>query len=196
LAIVSIINERELLLEVAKGNEKAFAELFYAYHGQLGEYITLLTASGEMAEEIVQDVFVKIWLNKEALPGIDKFPAYLFILTRNYTLNCIRKIELERRRKESYGMHLVTAEDSENTEDNQDYQDVVERAVAQLPAQQQKVFILKREGKKNGDIAQELGISPDSVRKYQQWAIKSIAKFVKSHQELTSLLFLLGYLKK
>jgi len=198
LPIKRVHNESELLIEVAEGNEKAFAELFHAYHNQLGEYIMLLTGSMEMAEEIVQDVFVKIWINRETLQSIDNFSSYLFILTRNYTLNCIRKMETDRKRQLSYTTHLVRTGDQDPAarEHPADHLDIIERAVAQLPPQQQRVFILKREGRKNREIAREMGISPDSVKKYQQWAVKSIAEFVRSHQELGSLLVFFSLLKK
>jgi RNA polymerase sigma-70 factor (ECF subfamily) len=199
LAIKSVHNEKELLTEVSKGNEKAFASLFYAYHNQLGEYIVLLTASTEMAEEIVQDVFVKIWQNRESITEVEKFTSYLFILTRNYTLNCIRKKAGERKKKEGYTLHI--ADDAEEAVPDEpllspDYQQVIDRAVAQLPPRQHQVFILKQEGRKNADIAKELGISADSVKKYQQWAVKSIRDFVKSHKELITLLIAMGLLSK
>ncbi len=178
--------------EVVLGNEKAFAELFYAYHNQLGEYVLLLTNSEEMMEEIVQDVFVKVWLNREVLLKIDKFTAYLFILTRNYTLNCIRKLVKDRKQQEQYGKELLTAElDPEEAEGqftDAEYQSMIDRAVAQLPPQQQKVFILRQQGLKNPEIAKQMNISTDSVKKYQQWALKSVAEFVKAHAALSVLL--------
>ena len=198
MPIKRVHNEPELLISVAEGNEKAFAKLFHAYHNQLGAYIMLLTDSMEMAEEIVQDVFVKIWINRATLPTIGNFSSYLFILTRNYTLNCIRKIETDRKRQLSYTSHLVRTGDQDPAvgERSADHLDIVERAVAQLPPQQQRVFNLKREGRKNSEIAREMGISPDSVKKYQQWAVKSIAEFMRTHQELGSLIVFFSLLKK
>ena len=187
MPIRSLHNENELLREIADGSQKAFTELFNAYHNQLGEYIILLTASEEMAEEIIHDVFVKIWLNKHDLPRIEKFSSYLFILTRNYTLNCIRKTVSEREKQKAYTLHLVDEEKYElgGVPDNKDYTEIIEKAIAQLPPQQQKVFILKQKGEKNADIAFQLNISSESVRKYQQWAIKSVSDFVKAHIEVT-----------
>jgi RNA polymerase sigma-70 factor (family 1) len=188
LAITAVNNERKLLLEIVEGNEAAFAELFFAYHNQLGEYVLMLTDSDEMTEEIVQDVFVKVWMNREALLTINKFTSYLFILTRNYTLNCIRKRVKERKQQENYSQLVLTdrflAVDDELILDP-DYQALVDRAVAQLPPQQQKVFILRQQGLKNPEIAEKMEISTDSVKKYQQWALKAVSEFVKSHAALS-----------
>jgi len=197
LPLRPVHNEKELLGAVAKGNEKAFGELFYAYHNQIGEYVLMLTASKELTQEIVQDVFVKIWLNRENLPAVQNFSSYLFILTRNYTLNCIRREVNERKHKEAFELFAV-ADEGGMTPENPvpDYGPVIERAVAQLPPQQQRVFVLKQAGRKNAEIANELGISPESVKKYQQWAVKAIAEFVKSHAELTIIFAAITFLKK
>lgn len=189
LGIRAVHNERELLKEVVLGREKAFAKLFYAYHNQLGEYVLLLTNSEEMTEEIVQDVFVKIWLNREVLLKVDNFTSYLFILTRNYTLNCIRKLVRDRTHQEQYGKELLTEElntaETEGRFTDGEYQSMINRAIAQLPPQQQKVFMLRQKGLKNPEIAKQMNISTDSVKKYQQWALKSVTEFVKTHAALS-----------
>ncbi len=187
MAIKPPLNEQELLSGTARGDQAAFAALFQAYHNQLGAYILLLTDSRIMTEEIVQDIFVKIWMAREDLPGVANFSGYLFILTRNYTLNCIRReVSLQ---KQKAAFELFAVQEEENAivlPDN--YEQMVGRAVAQLPPQQQKVFVLKQAGKKTADIAIEMGISPGSVKKYQQWALKSVADFVKQHAALSALL--------
>jgi RNA polymerase sigma factor (sigma-70 family) len=185
LPLRPVYNEDVLLEAVAKGNEKAFAELFYAYHNQLGEYVQILTNSDELTKEIVQDVFVKIWMNRENLPDVRNFLSYLFILARNYTLNCIRRVVNEKKRKAAFELFAIHNEDVISENAMPDYDQVIDRAIAQLPPQQQRVFVLKQSGRKNADIASEMGISPESVKKYQQWAVKAIAEFVKSHTELT-----------
>ncbi|MDB5157299.1 MAG: hypothetical protein JWR50_2006 [Mucilaginibacter sp.] len=195
MPIKSLKNEKDILKEVAAGSQKAFTELFNAYHNQLGEYILMLTASEEMAEEIILDIFVKIWMNRLDLTHIENFSSYIFILTRNYTLNCIRKTVNDRKKQDIYILHLGKEEPysvSGLGDDEKDYTEIVEKAVAQLPPQQQKVFILKREGKKNSDIAAELQISSESVRKYYQWAVKSVSGYVKSHIEVSILLAYVG----
>jgi len=70
----------------------------------------MLTASEEMTEEIILDFFVKIWINRHELPGIQNFSSYIFILTRNYTLNTIRKSVNDRKKHMVYSLHLADEE--------------------------------------------------------------------------------------
>jgi RNA polymerase sigma factor (sigma-70 family) len=196
VALKPIHNEAEIIEEVAKGNEKAFADLFYAYHNQLGEFVMLLTHSHEQTEEIIQDVFVKVWMNREKLLSIDKFTSYLFILARNYTLNSIRNLVNDRKSKELYSNLELSNIENEfaiiDKEHDPDYEALIDKAIANLPPQQQKVFILRRNGLKNIEIAQKMDISPQSVKKYQQWALKSVAEFVKTHAALSAILLIIS----
>jgi RNA polymerase sigma-70 factor (ECF subfamily) len=182
---------------VSKGSEKAFVELFHAYHNQLGEYVLMLTASDEIAQEIVQDIFVKIWMDRHTLPALGNFSSWLFILTRNYTLNCIRRESSERKKKRAFELYAIAGGVGEVSPSiPPGYEKVIDRAVAQLPPQQQKVFTLKQAGRSNDEIAAQLGISPESVKKYQQWALKAVTDFVKTHAELGVLFIAITLLKK
>ncbi|TDQ10266.1 RNA polymerase sigma factor [Pedobacter metabolipauper] len=185
MAIKPLHNEKDLLQRIADGDDRAFAELFRAYHEPLAKYIFTLLESVQMCEEIVQDVFVKIWENRLALPMQDRFTSYMFILTRNYTINCIRKIIRDRKQGQLYmddALQYNEEQDAFKLDD--EYQDVLNRAVAQLPTSQQKVLMFRQQGLKTREIAEKMGISTDSVKKYQQWAASSVAKFIKLHTTL------------
>ncbi|MET6999743.1 RNA polymerase sigma factor [Chitinophaga defluvii] len=180
MSISPIHNESILLARVAHGDEKAFTELFHAYHHQLGEFVMLLTASNEMTAEIVQDVFLKVWMNRQELATVDKFTAYLFILTRNYTLNCLRKLANDRKKQVQYGQYVTTTAATEPQPVNTDYFTLVDSAIAQLPPQQQQVYLLsRRDGLKHVEIATQMGISRETVKKYIQLAVKSVGDFIK-----------------
>jgi len=194
MAIKPLPNEKDLLQRIAVGDDRAFVELFHAYHEPLAKYVYTLLESVQMCEEIVQDVFVKIWENREALPKLDKFTSYLFILTRNYTINCLRKIIKDRKHGQLYVDDILhSGDDTGMFKLDDEYQDVLNRAVAQLPQSQQKVLMLRQQGLKTREIAEQMGISTDSVKKYQQWAASSVAKFIKSHTALGVLLAIVKY---
>lgn len=186
MSIRAVHNEAALLAALMKGDERAFAGLFDAYHEPLVQYVQQVIGSREMAIEIVQDVYVKVWMSKEELGTVKNFTAYLFILTRNYTLNCLKKMARERKREQQYQQHVYTsAIVVEGDEPAPDYLSLVERAAAQLPPQQQQVYFLSRkEGLKYAEIAERMGISPATVKKYMQLAMKTITSFVKSHASL------------
>lgn len=197
MPIKSIHNEIELLNGIARDDEKSFAELFYGYHNGLSEYVFLITDSREMVKEIIQNVFIKVWEIRLTLPEIQNFKSWLFITTRNYTLNAIRANVREQRRNQTFQLQLVRDETESSPDHNyEQLEPIIEQAIAHLPPQQKRVFILKQQGRKNTDIANELGISTQSVIKYQQIAIKAISRFVKSNTELTAIIAIIAILKK
>src|SRR4051812_6855845 len=88
--------ETELLKRTAAGDHLAFTGLFDCYHHKLGAFIYNITRSKELAEEITLDVFLKIWMTREAISDIKNFEAYLFTVSRNAAISCLRKIATER----------------------------------------------------------------------------------------------------
>jgi len=183
MALHQLNGENKLLYEVSVGNQIAFAELFNGYYDQISQFVNTLTNSDELTEEILLDVFTKIWVNRESLIKVGKFNSYLFILVRNHTLNCIRKENAERKNQEDYlkTMNLYWEPLFTENHDERDYQGLIDRAVNLLPSQQHKVFSLRQKGLKNPEIAQIMDLSPDSVKKYQQLAMKFVSEFVKNH---------------
>ena len=81
------------------GDENAFAKLFKNYYNQLGGFIMRLTESEALTQEIVQDVFLKIWINRAAPAEIDCFKAYLQVVAKNYAFNCLKQIARENSHK-------------------------------------------------------------------------------------------------
>ncbi|MGH2645672.1 MAG: RNA polymerase sigma factor, partial [Chitinophagaceae bacterium] len=142
MATFTLYNEKELLTLASQGDEGAFTRLFYAYHNKLGAYVLQLTRSRETAEEVVQDVFIKIWTNRESLAGVEHFGPYLFVLSRNHAFNCLRQIAREQIRKQKAEENIKKWYENENplkTED--DYFPILDEAVEKLPVQQQTAYI-------------------------------------------------------
>lgn len=187
-------SERSLLREVAAGSEQAFRQLFERYHQQLGRYVFRITHSKELSEEIVQDVFVKIWMNHKALDGVQNFRAYLFILSKNHTLNYLRKLTRELLRENKWKEEVMHSIDHGNTPDV--YYRLLDEAIDHLPPQQQKVYLLSRhERLKYAEIAAKLQLSPETVKGYLKTATAFIKNYINSHFEISAslLLFLMNY---
>lgn len=191
LSIRSVHNESALLEQVAQGEPEAFAALFYAYHQQLAEYIYRLTDSMEMTQDIVQDVFIKIWTKRETLPSLNSFTHYLFILSRNHAFNCLRQRVNEQARQQQWARQVEQeAIPSGYRED--DYRAILDAAVAKLPPQQQKVYFLSRHKRlKHEEIATQLGISTETAKKHMKLALRSITQYVRNHPDAALLLVLL-----
>lgn len=183
MALKPLKNEAQLLQAIAGGDEHAFTSLFYGYHQHLGRYVYSLTLSADLAEEVVHDVFLKLWTERERLIEISSFTSYLFIVTRNYTLNAIRKLTIEKKRTRLVEDFLVR--DTHEPVEEADFDSLLKNAVSQLPPQQQKVFLLRQQGYKNAEVADQMHISANSAKKYQQWAMQSVVKFIKAKAALS-----------
>jgi len=192
LGLTPVKNEAELLALVAKGEERAFTELFDAYYRQLGEYVYKLTESIEVTEEIVQDVFIKIWLKRETLPGLDNFSYYLFILSKNQTLNHLRKKANDKvRQLEWLKQFEEEAYMPDDTPVIEEYRSLIDDAIEKLPPQQKKVYKMSREERlKHEEIAKILDISPETVKKHIKLALRFIKNELSSQNDAVIVLVL------
>jgi RNA polymerase sigma-70 factor (ECF subfamily) len=185
------MEEMKLLAAVAEGCESSFRVLYRQYHNKLGAFVFRVTASREISQEIVQDVFLKIWLNRSGLPAIKSFKAYLFTVSKNQALNYLKKSLAERAgllRLESY-YHESNNIDSGMEVEYYRYM-LLDEAIRKLPEQQKKVYILSRHKRlKYAQIAIEMDLSVETVKKYLQIATSSIVRHFNEHQhrELTTL---------
>lgn len=188
MALKTLINEDVLLKAISQGDEKAFAKLFYAFHNQLGKFSFSITRSRELSEEIVHDVFIKIWEDRAKLADVRKFDSYIFILTRNCTLNAIKKLDSLKKKSLEFKLFCAQSESFEKLDHEDDKYNLVENAVFKLPPRQKEVYLLKREGLKNAEIASKMDLSLNSVKKYQQLSIQNIGKFIKDKVALITLI--------
>lgn len=179
-------NEKEWLMLAAQGDEAAFTRLFYAYHNKLGAYILRLTESHEITEEIVQEVFIKIWTNREKLSAVNRFGSYLYVLSRNHTLNRLRQLAKKRIKERELSEKLKRANEANNSiEPAPDYYQLLDIAVEKLPPQQKKAYIYsRRERLKYEEIASRMNISRETVKKYLQLATRSVANYVRTHADM------------
>lgn len=174
-----LYDERALLLKVAEGDERAFRALFEQYHGLLATHIMRITRSQELTEEIVQDVFLKIWMSRETLSEIHDLRAYLYIVSKNHALNSLKKAARERSTFSDADWNLVEKSFVSTESEEPDHYGLIDEAINRLPPQQQKVYLLSRhERKKYSEIADQLGLSRETIKKYLQLATESISAYV------------------
>jgi RNA polymerase sigma-70 factor (family 1) len=173
------IDEKELILQVSKGSEHAFSILFHRYHLHLAAFVYKLTDSYEMSEEIVQDVFLKIWINREQLSAVRNFKAYLFTISKNHSINCLKQSVKEKALRQ----HLEEEMTVSATEDELlNYHLLLDKAIDELPPQQQKVYVLsKHQHLKYAEIADRMGISKETVKSYLKIATGTIIRYVKKN---------------
>lgn len=169
-------DDRYLLDRIAVGDQHAFREIFNSWSGKVFGFALKLTHSKSLSEEIVQDVFMKIWINRESLEAIQSFPAYLFTLTRNHTFNNLKRIAIEEAARIKLGKKLTESNyDTEETINFRESERLLNQAISKLPPQQRLVYSLcQQEGLKYEEVAQRLNISRLTVKTHMQQALRSI----------------------
>ncbi|MFD1631629.1 RNA polymerase sigma-70 factor [Pseudopedobacter beijingensis] len=192
MAIKPIYNESELLMKIAEGDESAFCELFDYYQKYVFSFGRKLMRSNEIAEEIVQDIFIKIWERKEKLREVDNFGGYLNILVRNHSFNLLR--QLAYRQKTGAEMVLSYSDEDNHTQQTIDYREtlrILEEVLDTLPEQQKTVYRLCHlEGLKYEEAAAKMNISVATVHYHMKLALKSIrSHLIKNGLSYQILLF-------
>ncbi|MCO5238692.1 MAG: RNA polymerase sigma-70 factor [Chitinophagaceae bacterium] len=181
-------DEIKLLAEVASGNEAAFRKLFDIYKERFYAVAFKMTQSDEVAEDIVQDVFMNIWKNRERFLTVEHPSSYFFTAVYRKVYHHYRRLAFERKFLQS----ASRVKESESTTDEMvitsEYSEWISRAVAELPPRQRLVLKLsKEEGMKREDIARQLEISPHTVKNLLSNALKSIHTFLTK----SSLIFII-----
>ena len=184
-------NERQLLLQVSQGDQIAFTTLFTIHQHKLGEYIFRLSGNYELTQEIVQDIFLKIWRRRADLSAVEHFPAYLFAISRNHAFNCLKQLATERKRKHTWLKDNETALWPEGETDPlyQRYYSIMEETIEKLPPRQKAVYLLShRERLSYEEIASRLQLSFETVKKHKSLALQFIRRQVNAKKG-TILLF-------
>jgi RNA polymerase sigma-70 factor (ECF subfamily) len=182
-------DEKKELLMITRGNEEAFANFYNRYRGKIYGVALKMLKSTALAEDTVQEVFLKIWLKREELIHIERIEGYLFIITRNHILNTLKILAKEESLKDN---HLSIPGPDDNTDyltrENQ-YAGLLNDVIDKLPPQQNIVFRLSRnEGLSTDEIATKLSLSPLTVKKHLSQALKFIRKNTRYLRLLTILL--------
>lgn len=170
--------EKNLLCQLRSGDMQAFDILYYRYSQIIYANILKFLKDETTAEDLLQDVFLRIWENRSKIDPEQSFAAFLFTCSRNITFNFKRRLKLEMESE----VHLAYGiSESENTIDRildaKEAMVLVEALLSRLPNQRQKIFRLsKLEGKSYQEISEEMGISIATVRDH----IVKANKFIRN----------------
>jgi RNA polymerase sigma-70 factor (ECF subfamily) len=174
--------EIDLFERIKKGDEKAFEKLFHKYYGILSSFATKIINDDVAAEEIVQDLFVKLWEKREQLFIETSLKNYLFRSIKNLCLNFIQHNKTKIRHAQ-----MVLSEVESNLSDDSNYPEVdlfvkIEESINSLPEKRREIFRLSRqEGLKYHEIAQKLNISIKTVETQMSLAIKTLRDKLKKY---------------
>ena len=193
MAVAPLVNETEILAQIAGGDRHAFTILFKHYQRFVFSFSKKITRSEESAGEVVQDIFLKIWLSRETLHQVKNFGAYLNRLVRNHSLNVVRQQLQEARHAGQFTRSFSEADESTILQlDFNETNDILNQAIAELSPQQRMVYQLcHQQGLKYDEAAAQMNISSQTVNAYMKDALKKIRNHFKKHAVAYPLLILI-----
>lgn len=170
---------KELLLLLQKGEHKAFEQVFIAYFNKVKYFIERIIRSENDAEELAQDIFIKLWINRESIDANKSISSYLFTLARNAAFNYLKHQQVEEAYVHDQFIRIEEVSDTEEILYAKEIALLIEMTVNKMPEQRKRIYRLSRDsGLTNTEIAGKLNISKKTVENQLSLALKELRKAV------------------
>ena len=187
----------ELVERLKNGDRAAFDALYWQYHEVVYRNILKFTKEPVAAEDILQEVFTKVWEKRADINPSQSFAGWIFVISFRLSVNYTRK----RLREQTLHKKLLNLDTDQSINGGpelyeQQYQ-LLEKAIAQLTPQKRKVVTLcKLEGKTYEEAACELKISRNTVKEHLQAAMVNLNEYVRKNPTHASVVFFLAWLNR
>ena len=192
MTLLSSCDEKELLVQLRKGNEDAFDFFYQKHSAQIFRKLYKMTRVSSISEELLQDVFVKIWEKRHLIDPEKSFKSYLFQIAQNLVYDLYRKVARDERLQSEIKKSFV--EIQYLTEEGihlKDTQQIISQAIDALPPQQKLVFTLcKIEGKSYDEVSTALGVSTSTINGHIVKATKSIKRYMFKYEDVAFVLIM------
>ncbi|MEJ2901103.1 RNA polymerase sigma factor [Pedobacter panaciterrae] len=192
-----ITEDIELLKKLREGDQLAFAQIYNLYRSKIYLYACNLCKSAETAEEVVQEVFIRIWQKKDQINPELNFDAYIRKITLNHVLNHLKKIARDKVLQEEVLNYMDAIRHS--TDDSlleKELLKTYDEAIALLPAQKKLIYQMSRnEEMTHEQIAERLNISKNTVKNHMVVATKFIRSYVSKHGSIVCFLIASNYFR-
>ena len=185
-------NEKNLLLRISQDDALAFSMLFNQYKDKVYTIAFKLTGCAFTSEEAVQDIFMKLWIKRKDLSGIEFFTAWFNTIIRNHLFSLLKSQAARQSREIAFAGRLPSLYN--NTDQGmllKETEALLEKALYTLPPQQNKVYrLIKERGMKKEEVASQLNLSTETVKAHLSKAIKSIRAYCLAHMDNPAILIL------
>lgn len=191
MLVKPLLDENELLVKLAEGDENAFEQLYLIYSPRLYKKILQLVKQPAIAEELLQDVFVKIWEKRETLDNQRSFKSFLYTIAKNLVVDLFRRTALDKQMLESFIIENSELHYPFDTMPDQDQETkaIIQKALDTLPPQRKTIYALvKLEGKSYAEVAELLAISTSTVNDHVVKATKSLRDYFDKNNALLVIL--------
>lgn len=170
-----VINERELIVQLRDGDEKAFAELYNQYSEVLYSFLVKLGIQHDDIKDLVQHSFIKLWEYRAGLNEELSLRSYLITIAKNNIYNSIKKRLTEKKHQNN-----TVSQTEDKTWQRTELQDLLRNILLQLPDKRREVFTMSRiEGYSNKEIAEMLNISKSTVENHINHSTKQVKGILK-----------------
>lgn len=186
-------NEEQLLKRLAAGDDIAFNTIYEQYQQSVFAFAFYLTKSKELSEEVVQEVFVRVWEKKEQLPENMMILPYIKRMTQNLVLDLFRKAGREQALQQQLqdAMRNIFSHPDDQLQEKE-LRRIYRQGIDLLPPQKKIIYTLHRDHQLSYEqIADKLGLSPHTVRNHMAEAIRSVRAHVNKHGALLPVVILL-----
>jgi RNA polymerase sigma-70 factor (ECF subfamily) len=171
--------DHRIISELKNGSHEAFERVFNAWFGRVKTFIFGYVKSDADAEELAEDVFVRLWVNHASLDPSKSFGSYLHAVARNSALNFLRHKFVRSDGQVAENAKEEVGNSSEEALIARETAMLIEMAVEKMPAQRKEIYRLSRsEGLKNDEIACRLGTTKNNVESQLSQALKDIKKVI------------------
>ncbi|WP_343703461.1 RNA polymerase sigma-70 factor [Chitinophaga sp.] len=170
--------------QIAEGNERAFRQLYDLYWAKLYNYLIRIIKSPEITEEIVIDIFLKLWTGRELLHNIQHLDGFLRKVAYNKAMDFFKIASRDEQLKRIVAREMEMEETSgaDHRLLDGESRGILQQAILQLSPQRRLIFTLSREkGLTHEQIARQLNLSRNTVRNSMAEALKSIRQYLKSN---------------
>lgn len=161
------------LKKITAGDRNAYEWLYKNYCTKLYDYLLLLTGDAFFTEDLVQEVFLKIWTNKEKLITVSNFNSYLYMTAKNLLLDKWKKVQNEKAAIKNIETTQPRVEYNLFYQRNEERR--VDAAIKTLSPRQEQVYrMIREEGRTREEVSKELKISPNTVKATMQCALAEL----------------------
>jgi RNA polymerase sigma-70 factor (family 1) len=181
MASYASYSDHQLTSFLPGGDRVAFTTIYERHHDRIYRLILKYLKSAELSEDICQNVFLKIWEQREQLAEIKEFSAFSFTIAKRQALDFLKRAAVE---QNAMGIILKSYPENRNIiEDQQqakEYMDFIENVLTRLPNQSRRIFKLCRQDSKSYDeVAALLGITRHAVKKHMVKSMKVLREAVE-----------------
>ena len=182
------LDETELIKRITNGDRKAFTIIYSRYLNSLYRYVYLFTKSKDVSDEIIQNLFIKIWEKRQTLVDVNSFKAYVYRSAKNMLLDEIKRSQVQTK------VFLAIKPDTEINRDESDaniiynqYLQIAQDAINLLPEKRKQIVELRiKDDLTLDEIAAQLFISKNVVKKQLYTGMQFIREYLQKYGEMTN----------